>query len=139
MEAEIDQTMRQMLKRVGSFGGGYWSVEKKHNRDAAWLKDLKHERNSKHYQNTVRINAANVSRQYRKIPNWKAPGRDGFQGYLIKNQTSLHIRIDCQLNKILELEDDLPTLMTYAHTVMCQKVPAKGNVMEAIALLPVSL
>ena len=35
------------------------------------------------------------------MPNWKAPGKDGVQGYCLKNFTSLHSRIAVQLNHIL--------------------------------------
>ena len=33
-----------------------------------------------------------VSKQSRKIPNWKAPGRDGVQSFWIKKLTILHER-----------------------------------------------
>ena len=78
----------------------------------------------------VRISIENVTNQCRKIPNWKAPGKDGVHGYWIKNLNSFHKRITCQLNKILEGEDDLPAWMTYGRTVLCQKDPAKGNAVE---------
>ena len=112
------------------FWGDIWSVEKEHNRDARWLKDLKNENNGEHIQEMVRISVENVQKQCRKIPNWKAPGKDGVQGYWIKNLNNLHMRFACQLNKILEGEDDLPTWMTYGRTVLCQKDPAKGNAVE---------
>ena len=112
------------------FWGDIWSVEKEHNRDARWLKDLKNENNGEHIQEMVRIGVENVQKQCRKIPNLKAPGKDGVQGYWIKNLNNLHMRIACQLNKILEGEGDLPTWMTYGLTVLCQKDPAKGNAME---------
>ena len=78
----------------------------------------------------VRISAENVQKQCRKIPNWKAPGKDGVQGYWIKNLSNLDTRIAYQLNKILEGEDNLPTWMTYGRTILCQKDPAKGNAVE---------
>ena len=49
-----------------------------------------------------------VSKQSRKIPNWKAPGRDGVQGFWIKKLTSLHERRAFQLNKILNGNEQLP-------------------------------
>ena len=67
--------------------------------------------------------------QCRKIPNRKAPGRDGVQGYWIKNLSSLHEheRASSQMNRILMGEDDLPEWMTHGRTVLCQKNPRKGN------------
>ena len=36
------------------------------------------------------------------MPNWKAPGKDGVQGYWSKDLTSLHPHIAVQLNQILD-------------------------------------
>ena len=38
----------------------------------------------------------------REMANWIAPGKDGLQGYWLKNVTSLHPRIAMQLNHILD-------------------------------------
>jgi len=51
------------------------------------------------------------------------------QGYWLKNLTNENIAE--QLNKILTGEDGLPEWMTHGHTtVLCQKDPAKGNVVD---------
>jgi hypothetical protein len=55
------------------------------------------------------------------MPNWKSPGKDGVQGYWIKNLTNLHERISHQLNKILMGTDTLPEWLTHGRTVLCQK------------------
>ena len=73
------------------------------------------------------ISVEKIRKQCRKIPNWKAPGRDGVQGYWIKNLSSLHERVSSQMNRILMGEDDLPEWMTHGRTVLCQKDPQKGN------------
>ena len=57
----------------------------------------------------------------------KAPGRDGVQGYWIKNLSSLHEHVSSQINRILMGEDDLPECMTHGRTVLCQKDLRKGN------------
>ena len=41
-----------------------------------------------------------VSKQSRKIPNWKSPESDGVHGFWIKKLTNLHERTVFQLNKI---------------------------------------
>ena len=61
------------------------------------------------------------------MPNWKAPGKDGLQGYWLKNLASLHSSIALQLNHILDGEIPLPDWMTFRKTVLCQKDPTKGN------------
>ena len=43
-----------------------------------------------------------VSKQSRKIPNRKAPGRDGVQGFWIKELTNLYKLAAFQLNMILK-------------------------------------
>ena len=64
------------------FWGDIWSVGKGHNREAEWLKDIKIELgNDKHLQERVIISLEKVIKQCRKIPNWKAPGKDGVQSY----------------------------------------------------------
>ena len=71
-----------------------------------------------------------VKVQCRKMPNWKAPGKDGVQGYWLKNVTSLYPRIATQLNHILDRERPVPVWMTFGKTVLCQKDPAKGSAVD---------
>ena len=73
------------------------------------------------------ISVEKIRKQFRKIPNWRAPGRYGVQGYWIENLSSLHKRISSQMNRILMGEDDLPEWITHGHTVLCQKDPQQGN------------
>ena len=71
-----------------------------------------------------------VTKQCRKMPNWKALGKDGVQGYWIKNLSNLHERIAVQISKILMGDDSLPACMTHGRTVLCQKDPRQGNAVE---------
>ena len=86
--------------------------------------------NEEHLQESVVISVEKVRKQCRKIPNWKAPGKDGIQGYWIKNLSNLHERIAIQMNKILMGEDSPPAWMAHGRTVLCQKDPRRGNVAE---------
>ena len=66
-----------------------WSAEKEHNKEAKWLIDLNKEIvNSK--QQNVGINEDKVKKQCSKMPNWKAPGYDGTQGFWIKRLDKMH-------------------------------------------------
>ena len=49
-----------------------------------------------------------VKLQCRKMPKWKAPGKDGVQGYWLKNLTSLYPRKATHLNHILDRERPVP-------------------------------
>ena len=76
------------------------------------------------------INVEKVPKQCRKMPNWKASGKDGVQGYWIKNLSSLHERTAVQTNKILIGDDSLPAWVTQCRTVFYQKAPRKGSAVE---------
>ena len=96
--------------------------------------------NEEHLQESVVIGVEKVMKQCRKMSNWKAPGKDGVQGYWIKNLSNLHGRIAIQMNKILMGEDSPPAWMTYGRTVLCH--PRKGNAAEnyrPITCLPLIL
>ena len=83
--------------------------------------------NGERSQERVSISVDKVRKQCRKIPNWNALGKNGFQGYWIKNLSSLHEHVSSQMNRILMGEDDLSEWMTHGRTLLCQKDPQKGN------------
>ena len=112
------------------FWENIWSVEKEHNKQAKWLQDLRDEKGEESIQEKVTITVDMVKKQCKKVPNWKAPGKDGVQGYWIKNLDSLHERIAIQFNRILGGEDQLPQWMTYGRTVLCQKDRSKGTAVD---------
>ena len=111
------------------FWSEIWSIEKEHNRQAEWLQDLKREQNNV-VMGDMEITEEMVKKQSRKIPNWKAPGRDGVQGYWIKQLSSLHERIANQLSEIMKGTNRLPEWMVYGRTVLCQKDPVKGRAVD---------
>ena len=81
-------------------------------------------------QQSVVINEDRVKKQCSKMPNRKASGHDGVQGFWIKRLDKMHERIATQLNEILEGTKEIPSWMTYGRTVLCQKDPVKGNSVE---------
>ena len=60
------------------FWGNNWNVGKGHNREAEWLKDIKNELG---YDNLLQerlvIGVGKVTKQCRKMSNWKTPGKNG--------------------------------------------------------------
>ena len=64
------------------------------------------------------------------MPNWKAPRKDGFQGYWIKNISNLHEEIAGQTSKILMGDNSLLAWMTHDRIVLCQNDARKGNTVE---------
>ena len=111
------------------FWSEIWSIEKEHNRQAEWLRDLKREKSNINMED-MEITEEMVKKQCRELPNWKAPGRDGVQGYWIKKLSSLHGRIANQLNEVISGVGRLPEWMVYGKTVLCQKNPARGRAVD---------
>ena len=61
------------------------------------------------------------------MPNWKAPGPDNVQGYLLKNLTPLHDRLVVCLQDCLD-SGLVPDWLTRGRAVLMQKDKAKGNI-----------
>ena len=78
-------------------------------------------------QKEVRITKSQVKINCRKIPNWKAPGPDGVEGFWIKKLTSCHVRITEQLDAMICGKEEIPLWMTHGKTVLCLKYSAKGR------------
>ena len=81
------------------------------------------------------INEGKVKKQCSKIPNWKAFGHDGVQGFCIKRLDKMHERIATQLNELLEGTKEISSWVTYGRTVLCQNDPVKGNTVENVRLI----
>ena len=66
-----------------------------------------------------------ISKQSTKIPNWKAPGRVGFQDFLIKKLAHVYERTAFQLNKILNGNEQLADSLTHGRKASCQRDKTK--------------
>ena len=80
-----------------------------------------------------------VRTQCRKIPNWKAPGPDGVQGYWIKKLDALQECLAKQMDDMLNEKHMVPDWMTLGRTILCLKDSAKGNAADnfwSISCLP---
>ena len=108
------------------FWNNIWGKSTKHNSEAQWLEDIKEEYSNKPKQADIVINKKKLHHQISKMPNWKAPGPDGLQGFWLKNFTSLRDRICQQLNECLD-EGEVPKWMTKGKTVLIMKDKEKGR------------
>ena len=100
---------------------------------------MRAEKDSVQQENVV-ITKSLIKAQCRKIPNWKAPGPDGVQGYWIKKFTALHDRTASQMNAMINNGVAVPNWKTYGKTCLCQKDQSKGNAVDnyrPISSLPV--
>ena len=121
------------------FWSSIWGNEVQHNKNAEWLKELKEECGEANHVDMM-ITFASLTERAKKIPNWKAPGPDGVQGYWVKKLTPLHERIAAQMNEIINGGALIPLWMTTGRTVLCQKDPQKGNAVDnyrPITCLPI--
>ena len=121
-----DQTIILNSEDSIKFCSDIWSIIKEHNQRAEWLKSGREQFENVNSMEKVEISQEMVKMQCRGMPNRKSPGKDGVQGYWLKNLTLLHAHIAVQLNQILDGERPLPNWMTFGKTVLCQKDPAKG-------------
>ena len=90
------------------FWSDIWSIRKEHKQQAEWLKDCKKKFENVNSLKKVEISLKMVKIQYKMILNWTDLGKDGVQGYWLKNLRSLQPRITVQLNHILDGERPLP-------------------------------
>ena len=58
-----------------------WGKRVKHNDNAEWLKQLEGDLNYVEKQDNVKITAASVKKQLKKMASCKSPGPDGLHGY----------------------------------------------------------
>ena len=75
------------------------------------------------------ITEEKMQQMLRKIPNWKAPGPDGVQGYWLKNFKSMHKALRKHLEECLK--NGTPNWMTKGRTILMQKDKEKGNIARA--------
>lgn len=104
-----------------------WDKEVLHDEKEEWLKELKHGTVVAR-QEGIAIKAAMVTARSKKIPNWKAPGPDGVDGYCIKNLTALHEQMADHIDNLInnrvrktKKEVVLLILSTHIQSTTCLK------------------
>ena len=90
------------------------------------MKQVELELENVNIQENVGISKGDVTMQLRKMPNWKAPGSDGIQGFWLKRFTSQHQRLTEMLNENIQ-SLSTPSWLVKSRTVLIQKDSAKDN------------
>ena len=108
------------------FWGNIWSQSADHKKEAKWLQDLRSGVNDKK-QEKIDITTGSLKKILGRMSNWKSPGRDLVQGFLLKNFSSLHEMVRFQLKECLD-PGFVPSWLTRRRTLLLQKVKSKGNV-----------
>ena len=104
-----DETIIPNSEDSIKFCSDIWSIIKEHNQRAEWLKSGREQFENVNSMEKVEISQEMVKMQCRRMPNRKSPGKDGVQGYWLKNLTLLHAHIAVQLNQILDGKDPYQT------------------------------
>ena len=123
------QEVKPDAQQSTAFWKDIWGNEKHHNTNAEWLDDLREEQQGEQQENIV-ITENLIRQRSKMIPNWKAPGPDGVQGYWIKKLTSLHDRIASQMDDMINNRIPVPSWMTRGRTVLCQKDHSNGSAVD---------
>ena len=64
-----------------NFWSDIWSKEVQHNKNANWPHEFRNEVEDKSVQESIDITDEKVKDILKRMPNWKAPGPDGVQGF----------------------------------------------------------
>ena len=108
------------------FWSKLWDNPVPYKEDAVWLKEVELELENVNIQENVEITKEDVTMQLRKMPNWKAPGLEGIQGFWLKRFTSQHQRLTEELNENIQ-SLSIPSWLVKSRIVLIKKDPAKGN------------
>ena len=68
-------------REAKSYWESIWSESKEHNGRAEWLKDVQNTLGDNQGQQRITITVGKLRKIVGEMPNWKAPGPDGVQGY----------------------------------------------------------
>ena len=66
-----------------------------------------------------------ITKQVKKIHNWKSPGPDGVQGNWLKKLRALQEGIAKQMDNIISNREDVPKWMTLGKMVFLKKTLVK--------------
>ena len=122
IQSESEVPERNQAKQ---FWTDLWSTDIVHNRKAKWLEDFKMKMNVERGQGEVNITREKILKILERVPNWKAPGPDGVQGFWLKRFKSIHQYLEKYLAECLK--GQTPTWMTKGRTVLIQKDKSKGR------------
>ena len=104
-----------------TFWSSIWAIEKKHNEDAEWLKDLEESYGNIPQQESFQIDQERIKKQLSKLPKLKACGPDKVHWYWLKTFDSIHERMSKHLQDCVDT-GEVPNWMVerLLSSKMCQ-------------------
>ena len=112
-----------------TFWSSIWGIEKKHNEDAEWLKDLEESYGNIPQQESFQIGQERIKNQLSKLPKWKACGPDKVHGYLLKIFESIHERMSKHLQDCVDT-GEVPNWMVTGRTALIIKDMSKRSLVS---------
>ena len=129
MEGAQRESVIPDVEESRRFWRDIWDQAVTHRENTDWLRRVENELGELTVQDDLHIEIKKVSKQIRKMPDWKSPGPDGVQGYWIKSLSNLHNSIALQLDRSL-LENNLPKWMVIGKILLCIKEIQKENLVS---------
>ena len=108
------------------FWSELWGNLVDHDRNAEWIMTVENELECVTQQGNINIIKEDVSIHLRKVPNWKAPGPDGLNGFWLTKFTSLHQAMVKHLDDCIQT-GDVPNRMPKSRTVFIRKGAREGT------------
>lgn len=127
LEGGVEENTAPDADEARDFWNGIWGESVSHNTEAEWIRSVREELANVPQQEPISIKCEDVKGQIRKLPNWKAPGIDGIQGYWLKKFKGLHEKIGLHLDVCLQ-SGVVPSWMVEGKTTLVMKDKTKGNV-----------
>ena len=109
------------------FWKGIWSEEVSYNESAEWLKGIDKKLEDTGQQEDIVITPEMLTRPANKLPNWKAPGPDGLQGFWLKNIKSIRQILAAMLNECVN-KNQIPYWLAKGLTTLILKDKTTGIV-----------
>ena len=107
------------------FWANIWSQSADHKKDAKWFQDLRSEVNVKE-QDAIDVTTGSLKKIFGRMPNWKPPGPDFFQGFWLKKFSNLHETVRLQVKECLD-SGFVPSWLTKVRTSLLQKDKSRGK------------
>lgn len=108
-------------ENITSFWRDIWSVERKHDEGAAWIKDEELRYRDLPEQQDFEITLQDLKAVIQRTHAWKTPGSDQIQNFWYKQFTSTHRYLANQMNIIMKNPQRCPEFLTEGRTYIKPK------------------
>ena len=104
-----------------------WGTPSDHNRNAAWLSEVKNKLKDLERQSKISISLGDVKHGIRRMASWKVTEPDRVHGFWYEKLSKRHGKIATELQKTLE-RGTVPEWLKIGRTILIMKDVKKGKV-----------